>query len=76
MLKKEGKGNKSKASQPLEDVEIEQVWISGALGSSSPESLRNTVWFLLCLHLGMRGFKEHYKLRYGDLDVKCSSEGM
>ena len=37
MLKKEGKGNKSKASQPSEDVEIEQLWISGALGSSSPE---------------------------------------
>ena len=75
MLKKEEKGNKSKASQPLEDVEIEQLWISGALGSSSPEILQNTVWFLLCLHLVMRGHNEHYKLRYGDLEVKCSSEG-
>ena len=27
MLKKEGKGNQSKVSQPLEDVEIEQFWI-------------------------------------------------
>ena len=74
-LKEEGKGNKSKASQPLEDVEIEQLWISGALGRSSPDILQNTVWFLLCLHLGMRGRDEHYKLRYGDLEVQCSSEG-
>ena len=75
ILKKVGKGNKSKASQPLENVEIEQLWISGALGSSSPEILQNTVWFLLCLHLGMMGCDEHYKLRYSDLEVKCSSEG-
>ena len=50
MLKKEEKGNKSKASQPLEDVEFEQLRISEALGSSSPETLQNTVWFFLCLH--------------------------
>ena len=75
MLKKEGKGNKSKASQHLEDVEIEQLWMSGALRSSSPEILQNTVWFLLCLHLGMRGRSEHYKLCYADLEFKCSSEG-
>ena len=71
----ERKGNKSRASQPLEDVEIEQLWISGALGSSSPEILQNTVWFLLCLHFGTRGRHEHYKLRYGDLEAKYSSQG-
>ncbi len=43
MLKKEGKGKKSKASQPLENTEIEQLWISGALGSSSSEVLQDTV---------------------------------
>ena len=67
MLKKEGKGNKSKASQAIEDSEIEQLWSSGALGSSSPEVLQNTIWFLLCMHMGMRGHDEHYKLQYGDL---------
>ncbi len=76
MLEKEGKGNESKASKPLDNTEIEQLWISGALGSSSSEVLQNTVWFLLCLHMGMRGRDEHYKLRYGDIDVKCSSDGM
>ncbi len=76
MLKKEGKGKKSKASQPLENTEIEQLWISGALGSSSTEVLQDTVRFLLCLHMGMRGRDEHYKLCYGDIDVKCSLDCM
>ncbi len=74
MLKKEGKGNKSKASQPLDNTEIEQIWISGAFGSSSFEVLQDIVWFLLCQHMGMRGRDEHYKLCYGDIDVKCSRQ--
>ena len=75
MLKKEGKGNKSKASQAIEDSEIEQLWSSGALGSSSLEVLQNTIWFLLCMHMGLRGCDEHYKLRYGDLQLKNASDG-
>ena len=42
-LKKEGKGNKSKAADPLEDGDIEKMWETGALGDSSPETLLNTV---------------------------------
>ncbi len=31
-------------------------------GCSGPEVLQNTIWFLLCVHMGMRGRDEHYKL--------------
>ena len=67
ILKKEGKRNKSKASKPLQDVEIEQLWISGALGSSSTEILQHTVWFLLSLHLGMSGRDEMGRIELDSL---------
>ena len=43
-LKKEGKGNKSKAADPLEDGDIEKMWERGVLE-------HNTVWYL---HMQMR----------------------
>ena len=74
-LKKDGKGNKSKASEPLENSEVQKMWEKGALGDESPEVLQNTVWYLLTLHMGMRGRDEHYKLKYGDLNIHTTDEG-
>ena len=54
-LKKEGKGNKPNASEPLESEDFELLWESGALGERDPEMLQNTVWLILCMHMGMRG---------------------
>ena len=59
MLKKEGKGNLSKRISYIRKHWNWSAWISGALGSGNPEVLQNTVWFLLCLHLGMRGLDDH-----------------
>ena len=75
MLKKEGKGNKPNASEPLEK-DIERLWESGNLGDSDPESLQNIVWFLQTLHTGMRGRDGHYKLQYGDFLVKSITDGV
>ena len=66
MLKKEGKGNKPNASEPLENEDIEQLWESGNLGNSDSESLQNTVLFLLTLNMRNRGRDEHYKLQHGE----------
>ena len=46
-----------------------------ALGEDFPEVLQNTVWYLLTLHLGMRGRDEHYKLLYGDFEEKETTDG-
>ena len=59
MLKKERKGNKSKAAEALIS-NIDSMWAWGA--DSSPEVLLNTVWFLLTLHMGICGRDEHSKL--------------
>ncbi len=67
MLLKKGKGNKNNAAESLEMDDIDSMWTSGSLGDSSPEVLLNTVWFLLMLHMGMRGREEHYKLTFSNM---------
>ncbi len=67
MLKKEGKG-KSNAAEPLETRDIDSMWASGSRGLKC-RGIVNTVWFLLTLHLGLRGRDEHYKLMYGDFSI-------
>ena len=74
-LKKEGKGNRSKAADPLEKEDFEQLWESGALGEDDPETLQNSVWLMLCMHMGMRGQDEHHKLKFADFQVKVTSDG-
>ena len=76
MLKKQGKGNKSKAAEPLESSDIAQLWEKGALGDKDPETLQNTIWYLLTLHMGMRGRDEHYKIMYADFEVKSAIDGI
>ena len=48
----------------------------GNLGDSDPEFFQNAVWFLLTLHMGMRGRDEHYKLQYDDFLVKSTTDGV
>ncbi len=55
--------------------DIDSMWTSGFLGDSSLEVLLNTVWFLLTLHMGMRGRDEHYKLTYGDFCIHSTPDG-
>ena len=75
MLKKEGKGNRPQAAQPIEDSDIEKMWESGTLGDSSPETL-NTILFLLTIHMGLRGRDEHYKAKFGDFSVHHADDGL
>ena len=72
MLKKGGKPN---APEPLEKEDLEKLWATGALRDGTPETLQDTIWYLLTLHMGMRGRDEHYKLLYGDFDVKSTTDG-
>ena len=67
----QGNGNKSKAAEPLESSDIER-----ALGDKDPETLQNTIWCLLTLHMGMRGREEHYQIMYADIEVKSASDGI
>lgn len=58
-LRERGKGNRPNASKPLTNLEEEELWNSGKLGSSDSETLVQTVWFNITQHLGFRGRQEH-----------------
>ncbi|XP_033731021.1 uncharacterized protein KIAA1958 homolog [Pecten maximus] len=75
VLKKEGKGNRAKKSEPITDTEIQILYEKKLLGPSTPESLLNTVWLNNSLHFGLRGMQEHYNLKWGDVQLKSASDG-
>ena len=62
-LKKQGKGNKPKKSQPIEDEEINILYKEGVLGCSTPQSLLNTMWLNNSVYFGLRGIADHYHMR-------------
>ncbi len=69
------KRGENKAAEALEISDIDSMWALGTLGDSHPEVLLNTVWFLLTLHMGLRGRNEHYKLTYRDLAIQTIPDG-
>ena len=71
-LKKEGRGNKSKAAVALTDEEIDLLYENNMLCVSSAKSLLNIVWLNNTIHFGMRGCQEHRNLCWGD--VKLSED--
>ena len=74
-LKRQGKGNKLKATTALSDEEIDILYSNEVLGLSSPQALVNSVWLNNMLQSGLRGCKEHSReLRWGDVILKFGSE--
>ena len=73
-LKRQGLGNRPKATTALTDDEIEILFDKKLLGLSSPQALLNTVWVNNMIHFGLRGCKEQKELRWGDIVLKTDSE--
>ena len=71
-LKKQGKGNKPKASVALTTEELKILYEKGLLGMCSPEALSNTPWLNNTLHFGLRGCKEHRDMCWGDVKLICA----
>ena len=75
-LIKAGKGNKSKAARALTDNEVDILYGQNLLGLSSPESLLNTLWLNNTHHFGLRGCQEHRDMKWGDIQLKTSADGV
>ena len=74
-LKSEGRGNKPQRAEPITDNEIEQLWETNQLGSSSPESIFNTLWFFNTVSFGLRGSDEHRDMCWGDVKLFADESG-
>lgn len=70
-LKKMGKGNRPcKADTPTED-EIESLFAHELLGTYTPRSVLNSLWFYNTTLFGMRGgISEHRNLQWGDVRLR------
>ena len=74
-LKKQGRGNKPNATTALSEEEIDILFEKKVLGTSSPQSLLNTVWLNNILHFGLRGCTEQRNLRWDDVVLETDSQG-
>ncbi|XP_070206614.1 uncharacterized protein KIAA1958 homolog [Littorina saxatilis] len=74
-LKSAGKGNLPQRACALTDEEVETLWDSGQLGVSTPRAIINTLWWLNCLHFGMRARTEHRQMCWSDVTVQMDSSG-
>ncbi|CAC5400581.1 unnamed protein product [Mytilus coruscus] len=74
-LKSLGLGNKSNASDPLTDDDINEFYSKNVMGPTSPRSLINTIYINNNYHFGLRGVTEHYNLCWGDITLKVDTNG-
>ena len=74
-LKSQGKGSKTNAANPLTDAHIEELWVNGQLGDSSPSSIINTMWLYSTMGFGLRGSQEHRSMCWGDVSLQTDHEG-
>ena len=74
-LKRKGKGNEPNASAALSEEDIQVLCEKDLLGSSTAEALLNAVRFNNTIHFGLRGFKEHRKICWGDVKLCQTSTG-
>jgi hypothetical protein len=75
VLKSSEKGDKPYAARSVSDYEVDELYRKGQLGSGSPETMLNTLWFNNTLHFGMKGDKEHKDLCWGDIQLKKDETG-
>jgi hypothetical protein len=74
-LKKDGKGGRPNRKRAPTTSEMQEMWSSGGLGGSDPQSLQQTLWWIMCTRFGLRANKENYSLRWGDVKLKSNASG-
>ena len=74
-LREHGKGELPNKSNSLSESEVNILWECGQLGTHSPVSLINTIWWLTTSHFGLRGRREHHSMNVGDFQFKKDDFG-
>ena len=76
LLRQEGFGNRPNAAKALTSQDEELLWSKGVLGSHSPQSLIQTMWFLLTQHFGLRGCQEQHDMYVDDFAFSTDDNGI
>ena len=69
-LLSDGAGAQKKQSRVLTRCEEETIWETGAMGSFTPASLQNTIFFYCGLYFCLCGGSEHRDLKISQFEVK------
>ena len=75
-LRSEGKGKRPHRAQSLNAEEEEILWECGQLGTFTPKSLTNTVFWLLIQHSGLRGRQQHHDMKMEDFCFAKDNNGI
>ena len=75
-LLSEGKGKRPHRAQSLNAEEEEILWECGQFGTFTPESLTNTVFWLLIQHFGLRGRQQHHDMKMEDFCFSKDNNGI
>ena len=74
-LREEGKGKRQNKARSLSKEEEEVLWVAGKLGNNSPESLVNTIWWILTQYFGLRGRQKHHSMKVDDFALRKDDDG-
>ncbi|CAC5422616.1 unnamed protein product [Mytilus coruscus] len=74
-LKSMGMGAKKRKANPFTAEEVNILYEKELLGAGNPQSLVRTVWMNNTLHFGLRSLEEHTTLRWGDIQMKATTDG-
>ena len=66
MRARDGIGTIKRQAQIISLDEEQLMWSKGILGTSDPETLLHTVFYIIGLNFALRGGEEHRSLRHGD----------
>ena len=73
-LRESGKGKRKRRADFVTTEDDQAMWNNGVLGSSTPQSLNYTIFFLLSQNFGTRGCQEHHQINIEDLKLTYSPE--
>ena len=74
-LRSDGLGKKPNARKCLTDADKEKLAESKQLSMDNPATLTNLVWYNNSMYFGLRGFQEHYDLKWSDVTLNETSDG-
>ena len=74
-LREHGKGKRPNKSNSLSESEVNILWECGQLGTHSPMSLIDTIWWLFTLHFGLKGRQKHHSMTVSDFQFKKDDFG-
>ena len=75
-LRLAGREKRPNKARQVSEEEEEILWKSEKLGGKNPESLIQTMWWLLTEQFGLRGRQEHHGMRLEDFRIMKGDDGL